>query len=220
MALWINCSLSKPEQRAFAFRRGSGPLHFFLIFLFRRQQLHLDRPNRERSTMRLRRMPGLRAFRVCRIKSQSEEHATDPPFHRQFALSEVWSVAEVPPAAISCGQVFAPFGRLLPFRGLSSLKAFRNACEASSHGRRLRVATFSSALSTLGRRCYLEQILARGVSLSKSRCSVRTRMCLPTMTRQCLFRQRFGRPISSSRRYSDISPVQLSLSISNQDQMV
>jgi len=137
-------------------------------------------------------MPGSRAFfRDCRIKIQSEASAADLLFPRQFAPPEVSSAAEDPPAAVSCGQVFAPFGRLLPFRGLSSLKAFRNACEASSHGRRLRVATFSSALSTLGRRCYLEQILARGVSLSKSRCSVRTRMCLPTMTRQCLFSAAF-----------------------------
>src|SRR5215475_5203705 len=42
---------------------------------------------------------GFKSF-LCRIKIQSEEHATDPPFPRQFALSEVWSVAEVPPAAI------------------------------------------------------------------------------------------------------------------------
>src|SRR5215831_430277 len=121
-------------------------------------------------------MPGLRAFRVCRIKTRNEEHATDPPFPRQFALPEACSVAEVPPAAISCGQVFAPFGRLQPFRGLSSQRAFRNACEASSRGRRLHVATFSSTLSKLGRRCYREQILARNVSFSKSRCSVRPPM--------------------------------------------
>ena len=139
-------------------------------------------------------MPGLRAFRVCRIKTQSEKHVTDPPFPRQFALPEACSVAEVPLAAISCGQVFVPFGRLPPFRGLSSRRAFRNACEASSRGRRLHVATFSSALSMLGRRCYREQTLARGVSFSKPR--------------------RFRRSINSSRRYSDISPVRLGLSMS------
>ncbi len=50
---------------------------------------------------------GFKSF-LCRIKIQSEEHATDLPFPRQIALSEVWSVAEVPPAAISCGQVFVP----------------------------------------------------------------------------------------------------------------
>src|SRR5262249_27276806 len=79
-----------------------------------------------------------------------------------------WWVAEDLPAAIFCGQVYAPSGRLLPFRGLSSQRAFRNACEASSRERPLRVATFSSTLSKLGRRCYLEQILARGVSFFKS----------------------------------------------------
>ena len=128
------------------------------------------------------------------------------------------------PAAIFCGQVYAPFGWLLPFRGLSSLRAFRNACEASSRERHLRVATFSSTLSRLGRRCYLEQILARGASFFQS--------SDPNIQREMLrwdsnalvhddYRHKaiFGGPsaISSSRRYSDISPVQLGLPISNQD---
>jgi hypothetical protein len=77
-------------------------------------------------------------------------------------------VAEDLPAAFFCGQVYAPCGRLLPFRGLSSRRAFRNAFEVSSRERRLRVATFASAPSVPGQRYCLEQIPARGVPFSKS----------------------------------------------------
>jgi hypothetical protein len=107
---------------------ASVPSFFFRIFLFRR--------------VRFRCAPDLRAFHECPIKTQSEEHATDPLSLRQLVPPEVWWVAEDLPAATFCGQVYAPSGRLLPFRGLSSQRAFRNACEASSGERRLRVATF------------------------------------------------------------------------------
>ena len=165
---YCRAALASPNGALSPSGEASVPSFIFGIFLFRRHQLHLDCPNRAQSTARFRWAPGLRAFRECPIQTQSEEHATDLPFLRQFVPPEVWWVVEDIPAAIFCGQVYAPFGWLLPFRGLSSLRAFRNACEASSRERHLRVATFSSTLSRLGRRCYLEQILARGVSFSKS----------------------------------------------------
>ena len=174
-------------------------------------------------------MPNRKLFHECRIKTRNENSASDPLFHRRPVPPEVSSPAEDPLAAFSCGQVFLPYGWPLPFHGLSSRSAFRSACEASFRERRLRVATFSSALSVPGRRCYLEQKLARGVSFFKSRDLNTPAKTLRLDSNPLVyddtqafvrthFRRPFGQAISSSRRYSEISPVRVGLSTSNRDQ--